>query len=95
MSNQAESSGPNLAGSMPSQAAEFAQVCKGKGINLDYLPRTLPLVDRFLQGVRGEVQQLTAKQDPQAPELQNKNASPGMTTRTGRCSIAATTRPTR
>jgi hypothetical protein len=74
MSNQAEPSGPNLAESMPAQAAEFAQVCKGKGINLDYLPRTLPLVDRVLQGARGEVQQLTAKQDPQAPELKKKNA---------------------
>ena len=74
MSNQAESSRPNLAESMPAQAAEFAQVCKTKGINLDYLTRTLPLVDRFLNGVRGEVQQLTAKQDPQAPELQKKHA---------------------
>ena len=74
MSNQAESSRPNLAESMPAQAAEFAQVCKAKGINLDYLTRTLPLVDRFLSGVRAEVQQLKAKQDPQAPELQKKNA---------------------
>ncbi len=32
MSNQAESSRPSLAESMPAQAAEFAQVCKGKGV---------------------------------------------------------------
>lgn len=75
MPNQTESSGPNLAESMPAQAAEFAQVCKTNGIALDYLLRTLPLVDRFLNGVRGEVQQLAAKQDPQAAELQSKNAT--------------------
>ncbi len=74
MSNQTESSGPNLAESMAAQAAEFAQVCKTNGIALDYLLRTLPLVDRFLNGARGEVQQLTAKQDPQAAEIRNKNA---------------------
>ncbi len=66
MSNQTDSSGPNLAESMPAQAAEFAQVCKTNGIALDYLLRTLPLVDRFLNGKRGELQQLTANQDPQA-----------------------------
>ena len=75
MSNQAESSGPSLAGSMPAQADEFAQVCKTNGIALDYLLRTLPLVDRFLNGKRGELQQLTAKQDPQAAEFQKKHAT--------------------
>ena len=74
MSNQAESSGPSLAESMPAQAAEFAQVCKTNGIALDYLLRTLPLVDRFLNGKRGELQQLTANHDPQAAELQKKHA---------------------
>lgn len=74
MSNQAESSGPSLAESMPAQAAEFAQVCKTNGMALDYLLRTLPLVDRFLNGKRGEVQQLTANQDPQAAELHKKHA---------------------
>ena len=74
MSNQAKSSGLNPAESMPAQAAEFAQVCKTHGVALDYLPRTLPLVDRFLNGKRGEVQQLAAKQDPQATVLQKQNA---------------------
>lgn len=74
MSNQAESSGPKLAESMRAQAAELAQVCKSNGIALDYLLRTLPLVDRFLNGARREVQQLAAKQDPQAPEHKTRNA---------------------
>src|SRR5688500_6040829 len=74
MSNQAESSGPNLAGSMPAKAVEFAQVCKTHGIALDYLPPPLPLVDRFLNGQRTEWQQLTAKQDPQAAVLKKNNA---------------------
>ncbi len=55
-------------------AADFVQACQTAGINLDFHPRTLPLVDRVLQGARGEVQELTAKQDPQAPELKKKNA---------------------
>src|SRR5687768_5018057 len=74
MSNQTESSGPKLAESMPATAAEFAQVCKTNGIALDCLLRTLPLVDRFLNGVRGEVQQRRARQDPQASEFQKKHA---------------------
>jgi hypothetical protein len=47
---------------MPALAAEFVQVCKGNGVNLDYLPRTLPLVDKLLNGKRAEV----------APELKAK-----------------------
>jgi hypothetical protein len=54
MSNQEESLGPSLAAAMPAQAAEFVQVCKTNGIALDFLPRTLPLVDRFLNGARGD-----------------------------------------
>ena len=49
MTNQPEPSGPSLAESMPALAAEFAAVCKSKGIALDYLPRTLPLVDRLIK----------------------------------------------
>lgn len=74
MSNQAESSGPKLAESMPAKAAEFAQICKTNGMALDYLLRTLPLVDRFLNGVRGDVRQRTAAHDPQATDLQEKHA---------------------
>ena len=75
MSNQAESSEPNVAEKMPALAREFAQVCKTNGIALDFLPRTLPLVDRFLSRARGDVQQLAAKQDPQASTLQRQNAT--------------------
>ena len=76
MSNQADSSAaPNMAGQMPVLAAEFAQACKDTGINLDFLPRTLPLVDKVLAGRRTELQQLTAKQDPQAAELKAKYAA--------------------
>ncbi len=74
MSNQP--SGAPLAESMPAQAHDFVQACKAHGISLDYLPRTLPLVDRFLTGVRNEVQQLTAKKDPQAADLVIKHAGP-------------------
>jgi hypothetical protein len=52
------------------------QACKASGISLDYLPRTLPLVDRFLTGLRAEVQQLTAKKDPQAADLVMKHTRP-------------------
>lgn len=55
MSNQAESSSPNRADQMPALAAEFVQACKGNGINLDFLPRTLPLVDRLINGKRVEM----------------------------------------
>ena len=73
MSNQTESSRSNLTETMTAQAAEFAQVCKTNGMALDYLLRTVPLVDKFLNGARGQVQQLTARQDPQAAKLQQKN----------------------
>jgi hypothetical protein len=69
------SSPPKVAESIPALAAEFAAVCKNGGIALDYLPRTLPLVDRFLAGKRTEIQQLAAKQDPKAAELQSKHAA--------------------
>jgi hypothetical protein len=75
MSNQADSSAPKMADQMPALAAEFVEVCKKSGINLDFLPRTLPLVDKFLNGKRTELQQLAAKQDPQAAELKSKHAA--------------------
>jgi hypothetical protein len=73
MSNQGETS-PTVE-QMPALAAEFVQICKGNGVNLDYLPRTLPLVDKVLNGKRNEIQQLTAKQDPQAAEIKTKHAT--------------------
>ena len=63
MSNQGETS-PSV-DQMPALAAEFVQVCKGNGVNLDYLPRTLPLVDKLLNGKRAEVaSELKAKYVP-------------------------------
>jgi hypothetical protein len=38
-------------------AADFVQVCKTAGINLDFQPRTLPLVDKFVTASRPEAQQ--------------------------------------
>ena len=70
MSNQPDSSAePKMADQMPALAAEFVEACKKNGVNLDYQPRTLPLVDKFLNGKRTELQQLIAKQDPRAGEL--------------------------
>jgi len=73
MSNSPETSPRTVSDQMPTLAAEFVQACKNSGISLDYLTRTLPLVDRFLNGARTEVQQLTAKQDPGAAALQKKH----------------------
>ena len=38
---------------MQALAQEFAQICKAKGVALDFLPRTLPLVDRYMQTAKG------------------------------------------
>lgn len=46
----AKQPGPGLAESMPALAAEFAAHRKASGLVLDFLPRTLPLVDRFMKG---------------------------------------------
>jgi hypothetical protein len=69
MPNQADSSPPTLAEQMPALAAGFAQACKNAGVNLDFLPRTLPLVDKFVNGKRAELQPLAAKQNPEADAL--------------------------
>lgn len=42
---------------MAAIAAEFVQVCKGAAVNLDFQPRTLPLVDKYLVASRSEAQQ--------------------------------------
>lgn len=49
MSNDAESSGQSAAEQMPALAQQFVAACKTTGIALDFLPRTLPLVDRFMK----------------------------------------------
>jgi hypothetical protein len=74
MPNGQESSSPNMAARMPAMAEEFVQACKNAGMALDYLPRTLPLVDKFLTSVRAEVQQMAARKDPQASAIWMKNA---------------------
>jgi hypothetical protein len=74
MSNSPETPSPSVSEQMPALAAEFVQTCKAAGLALDYLPRTLPLVDRFVNGVRAQVQQLSARRDPAAAGLQSKHA---------------------
>ena len=51
MSNSPEAPVPSVSEQMPALAQEFAQACKAKGIALDFLPRTLPLVDRLIKTV--------------------------------------------
>ena len=75
MSNQADASPPNMANQMPALAAEFAQACKDTGVNLDFLPRTLPLVDKVLAARRAELQQLASKHDPHAADVKAKYAA--------------------
>jgi hypothetical protein len=76
MSNEADSSPVSTADRMPALAAEFVEACKKTGVNLDFLPRTLPLVDKLLHGKRAEIQQLAARHDPQAAALAAKHAPP-------------------
>ena len=50
MSDQEEPSEPGASEKMPALAQEFAKARKDGGLTLDFLPRTLPLVDRFMKG---------------------------------------------
>ena len=50
MSDQEEPSAPGASEKMPALAQEFAKARKESGITLDFQPRTLPLVDRFMKG---------------------------------------------
>ncbi len=59
---------------MPALAAEFVQTCYDAGIKLDFQPRTLPFVDKYLAGARLETGKLVAAKDPQALALYKKNA---------------------
>lgn len=68
------SSTPKVAESMPALAAEFVELCKTSGVALDYLPRTLPLVDRHLAGKRAEAQQAAAKPGAKASEPNTRHA---------------------
>ena len=51
MSNSPETPVPSVSEQMPALAQEFAQTCKANGVALDFLPRTLPLVDRLMKTV--------------------------------------------
>jgi hypothetical protein len=73
MANDPQSS-QDLVGQMPALAEEFVQVCKTASIALDYQPRTLPLVDKFLNLTRDEVVKLAATKDPQAQAIWMKNS---------------------
>lgn len=59
---------------MPALAAEFVQTCRDARINLDFQPRTLPFVDKFLAAARQETAKLVAAKDPQALAVYKKNA---------------------
>lgn len=52
MSTDAQPPQGGLDQHMPALAAEFVQACKNAGVNLDFQPRTLPLVDRFMAANR-------------------------------------------
>jgi hypothetical protein len=54
-------------------AERCQQACQRQGLNLDFLPRTLPLVDRLISDVSKEVLQLVAKKDPKAKDVLMEN----------------------
>lgn len=66
MPQHVESSPPGKADQMPALAAEFVQACRQQAVNLDFLPRTLPLVDQLLNRARASLQHASAGRDPQA-----------------------------
>lgn len=43
---------------LPALAAEFVEACKAAGTNLDYQPRTLPLVDKYMAANRQDQEKL-------------------------------------
>lgn len=43
---------------LPALAAEFVQTCKTAGINLDFHPRTLPLVDKYVEANRQDQEKM-------------------------------------
>lgn len=49
MSNSPEVPVPSVSEQMRALAQEFAEACRANGIALDFLPRTLPLVDRLIK----------------------------------------------
>jgi hypothetical protein len=51
MSNSPEAPVPSVSEQMRALAQEFAEACRARGVALDFLPRTLPLVDRLIRTV--------------------------------------------
>lgn len=50
----------NVTELMPARAAEFVEAGKAAGVALDYLPRTLPLAERFMKNAPGEAERMAA-----------------------------------
>lgn len=62
----------SLAEYMPLLADEFVRTCKANGIELDYLPRTLPYVQRILDQTKVELRNLVFKKDPLAAKYHHQ-----------------------
>src|SRR5689334_22765834 len=60
MSNSPETSPANVTERMPAKAAEFVEACKAAGVALDYLPRTLPMAEKFVKGTPAEAERMAA-----------------------------------
>ena len=60
MSNNPETSPSNVTERMPAMAAEFVEACKTAGIALDYLPRTLPMAEKFVKSTPAEAERMAA-----------------------------------
>lgn len=60
MSNNPETSPANVTERMPAVAAEFVEACKAAGIALDYLPRTLPMAEKFVKATPAETERMAA-----------------------------------
>ncbi len=60
MSENPETSPLNVTVRMPALAAEFVEACKAAGVPLDYLPRTLPMAEKFVKGAPAEAERAAA-----------------------------------
>lgn len=60
MSDNPETSPANVTVRMPAMAAEFVEACKTAGVALDYLPRTLPMAEKFGKGAPAEAERMAA-----------------------------------
>ena len=60
MSDNPEATGGTVGELMPARAAEFVEACKAAGVALDYLPRTLPIAEKFVKGAPAETERMAA-----------------------------------